>query len=90
MIRAPRPALLHELPETGEIALCDLGSERLVVLNPIGAAVWQLLDGQRSIEEIVALVSETLGVDAPRVRADVEAFIESLDAQGLLEPLALA
>lgn len=85
MIPKPRPAVVHELPETGETVLCDLEGARLVVLNAVGAAVWSLLDGARSIDAIVDVIVETLGAERDVVRRDVEAFVASLAAQGLVD-----
>jgi hypothetical protein len=68
----------------GELVLLDTSSGALHVLNPIGAAVWAELDGQRDIATIVADLSDAAGADVDRVREDVMAFLAQLGSGGLL------
>jgi hypothetical protein len=73
-----KPAVLHEVAETGETVLCKIDGARLLVLNDVGAAVWHLIDGRRSLEDITALVIESLPADPAIVRRDVAAFLDTL------------
>lgn len=84
---APRraPAVLHEVPETGETVLCKVDGGRLLVLNDVGAAVWHLIDGQRSVDDIADVVVQTLSADPVEVRHDVEAFLRQLREHELVE-----
>jgi hypothetical protein len=68
----------------GELVLLDTTSGALHVLNPIGAAVWSELDGQRDVDTIVADLSAAAGADVDRVREDVMSFLEQLGRGGLL------
>jgi len=68
----------------GELVLLDTSSGALHVLNPIGAAVWSELDGQRDVEKIVAALSDAADADIDRVRKDVMSFLEQLGSGGLL------
>lgn len=88
MIPQRLPAVVHELAETGETILCDVDGARLLVLNDVGAAVWYLIDGRRSVDEIVSLVVSTLDADRAVVTRDVAAFLAELETQGLIEPRA--
>lgn len=62
---------------------------RAATLNATGYAVWQMIDGRRSIDIILAdllrSASWTPSVDPEVVAADVRAFIEELRVQGFLE-----
>ncbi len=80
-----RPALSHEVSETGEVVLFDEQGNQLLLLNQVGAAVWQLLDGARTIRQIVEVVVETLPADPAQVEHDVIEFLKSLAAHGLVE-----
>jgi hypothetical protein len=68
----------------GELVLLDTSSGTLHALNPIGAAVWSELDGQRDVETIVADLSAAARADVDRVRGDVMSFLEQLSRGGLL------
>ena len=57
----------------------------LVVLNPTGRCVWELLADDRSPDEIAAAVAGRFAVDPERARADVRAFLDELGRMGLLE-----
>ncbi|MCZ7681113.1 MAG: PqqD family protein [Sandaracinaceae bacterium] len=82
---APRrkPAVVHEIG--AETVLCKVEGGRLLVLNEVGGAVWHLIDGHRSVEEIAALVVESLPADPVRVRRDVTAFLDALAEHDLVE-----
>ncbi len=78
-----KPAVVHEIDD--ETVLCNVDGGRLLVLNDVGAAVWHLVDGHRSIEDITALVIESLPAEAEQVRIDVAAFLDALAAHDLIE-----
>ena len=69
--------LLVILPERG----------KFVVLNGTGADVFRLVDGQRTLEEIAAALSERYGVPLEQARADVLPFAEELLDQGVVRGL---
>jgi SynChlorMet cassette protein ScmD len=50
--------------------------------NPVGVAVWKLLDGKKSLLEIVAEIKDRFG-DAPAAIGDeISAFVERLYENG--------
>ena len=52
--------------------------------NPVGVAVWKLMDGKRSLEEIVAKIQEQF-VDVPDAAAkEVTAFVKDLVKRGFV------
>lgn len=77
-------AEVHELSEQGETALYDRAGARLVVLNAVGAGVWHLSDGTRTIDEIVDDIVAVLPAERQRVTEDVRAFLTELEASGLI------
>lgn len=59
--------------------------ERGLALNEIGYAVLKLCDGNTSVSEMVAALSERFAADAATVQADVVAFLLQLAQRGLIE-----
>jgi hypothetical protein len=73
-------AVSYELPGTEDVALFDETSSALVLLNDVGAAVWELLDGARSVSDIVEFVLEVRGQveERPSIERDVRAFLQEM------------
>ena len=55
------------------------------VVTGIGAFIWELLDGARSLQTIVAAIVERYDVGVDEARADLFAFVERLSAAGIAE-----
>lgn len=62
----------------------DRPAEPPLVLTGSCAVIWTAVDGERGVDEIVALVAEEYGVGADVVGRDVRAFLEDLVARGVL------
>ena len=85
----PRPqadVICEEVPETGECVLLRPGAGRVLALNALGAAVWEILDGARGSRELAALLAEAAEVTLERAQADVEALLARLEEEGFLAP----
>ena len=53
-------------------------------INPVGVAVWNLIDGRRSVDDIVVSVQEQFS-DVPEAAAgELAAFIASLAEKGFV------
>lgn len=63
--------------------VADLDS--VVALNPVASRVWELLDGQRSIDAIVETICDEYEVTPEAARADVDEFVRSLEEAELIE-----
>lgn len=61
-----------------------------LVLNPTGSLVWQCLDGEVSLAELITEFSEELNLDAAVVEQDVVGFVRSLGNAGLLTGVGIA
>ena len=82
-IGPPSPQILEtEIAE--EISLYDPLTENVVVLNATASDIWRLSDGESNLEEIVDLLAAAYGVEAHRIRGEVEETIRNFHAQGLL------
>ena len=69
------------VPVRGRVG--DLDS--IYTVNEIGTTIWELIDGKRSIGEIADAIGEAYEVAPEEARRDVEEFIGSLEAEGLIE-----
>jgi hypothetical protein len=74
---APAPGIVGQIvQDEAVIVLPDSGEVK--VLNEVGATIWTLADGSRSVREIAAQVYEQYDVDLSRAEADVLAFVAEL------------
>lgn len=51
-------------------------------INPVGVAIFKLLDGSRSLEEIVGEVKRQFAETPERIEDEVRAFVAALVAKG--------
>ena len=70
----------------GEGVILSLDTKVLRGLNAVGARVWELIDGHRSIEAISREIAREFEVEPSRAVADAETFVRDLLARGLVEP----
>ena len=77
----------RELPD-GECVLLAADGSRALVLNPVGAVVWQLCDGVRRGDDIAGVIAGHFRhVDPASVRRDVGAVLDELARAQLIEDL---
>ena len=69
----------------GDAVVYDELQETTHLLNPTGAIVWNLLDGETRIDELSADLAAAFGVGVEEVLADVVALVHELGQRGLLE-----
>ena len=72
----------------GDAVVYDELQETTHLLNPTGAIVWGLLDGETRLDELSADLAEAFGVGVEEVLADLVALVRELDQRGLLEHIA--
>jgi hypothetical protein len=82
-VPVPRPSVAA-VELDGETVLLEQTTGAMHLLNPVGTAVWSSLDGRRTIDGLVALLSDEAGADPGTVRRDVAAFVHELAVAGLL------
>ena len=74
----------------GENLLVPIGAQvmdlnGLVTLNETAVYVWELLEKERTADELAASVAEQFGVDLETAQKDVQVFLEEIKEMGLLE-----
>jgi transcription initiation factor TFIIIB Brf1 subunit/transcription initiation factor TFIIB len=53
-------------------------------LNEVGTRIWQLIDGKRTIKEIIKRVYKEFDVSKERVESNIIEFIDKIKKKGLL------
>jgi hypothetical protein len=67
-----------------EALVVDVKGGLLYPLNSVGARIWNLCDGARSVDEIVGLLTGEFEAPEPTIRADAIEFIERLAGANLI------
>lgn len=72
----------------GEAVLFDTAQGMMRQLNPLATELWERLEREHTIAELVAFVTGSYDVPEDRARADIEAFLAALSERRLVEALA--
>ena len=71
--------------EGGELALMNADDTTLILLNPLGAAVWELCQQPQSVQSLTSTLLECFAdVEEAVVRADVKSFVARLKDLGVV------
>ena len=70
-----------------EAVLLDLDEGEVLRLNPVGAEIWNAIDGTRTVAEIVAHICRTFEVSHRTARRDAQQFLKQLLRHELVEEL---
>ena len=68
----------------GEIVLLHPARNILIYSNQTSALIWQLCDGQRSVDKIVEILSAVYPESKTEIAIDVPQTIQTLVARGAL------
>jgi coenzyme PQQ biosynthesis protein PqqD len=71
----------------GETVLLNLDSGMYFALNEVGARIWELCDGTRTVAEIVTSICEEYAAPEEVIRADVNELLSALSAEQLVAAL---
>lgn len=82
-IPAHAPDVISRLMD-GEAVLVDPVRGKVRVLNPVGAAIWELADGQRDIAALAQAVAAEYDVPLAQAETDVSAFCTDLVGRGVM------
>lgn len=64
--------------------IVDSRQGKLFTLNDVGAAIWVMLDGSHTVEDIVERVQASFLVEAERARQDALAFLDVLEEKRII------
>ncbi|MBU7007242.1 PqqD family protein [Phosphitispora fastidiosa] len=68
----------------GEAVIMDPQQGKVLALNEVGSFIWELLDGARSKEDILAEICREFNVGREVAAADLEEFIAVLKSKSLV------
>ena len=68
-----------------EVVALDVETATYLSANPSGRLLWRALASGATRDELVSCLLDEFEIDAERAGADVDAFIDELSQQGLLE-----
>jgi hypothetical protein len=71
------------VPVYGQVA--DM--ESIFTLNEVGARMWSLFDGQRTVAEVCSAVLEEYDATPAEVEADIQELVETLVGIEALQPV---
>ena len=69
----------------GEAIVVEVDRGEIIHLNETGAEIWNVLDGERSVSEIISHIFNTFEVPEEDADKDTRDFIGQLIEMGLLE-----
>lgn len=68
----------------GEAFIVLPQSHQYKILNQVGTRVWELIDGVRTVDDMVKVIVEEYDIPAETARKDVADFINDLRENGML------
>ncbi len=72
----------RRLDQEAVVVLPDRGEVK--VLNEVGAQIWALADGSRTVQEIAAAICQEYDVPPAVAEADTLSFLATLQQKGLI------
>jgi hypothetical protein len=79
----PNPNIIGRiLDNEAVLVLPDKG--KVKVLNEVGARIWELVDGARSVRDIAAAICAEYDVDVDQAQLDTLAFLDELETKGMV------
>ncbi len=80
-----RVATLVEEEADDDLLLADFRRSQMHMLNPTAAVVWDLCDGENSVEEIAGLIAEHFSLQVTDVLGDVEKVLGGFRENAMIE-----
>ncbi len=75
--------LSHEIDDQAVLVLPLTG--KVKVLNQVGAFIWDKIDGQTSLAELIEAVANIFDVERPMAEQDVVSFLKDLQQKEMIE-----
>ena len=84
--RSSSPQVVQEMID-GEVVIVNMDNGTYYSTQNLGAAIWQLLLLNKTVDEIVAEICGRYGAEsAERIARDVHYIVDSFEKEGLLSP----
>lgn len=76
--------ILLAAPMGDELAMMDTEKGKYLVLDRVGSIIWGMIGEPLRIDDLLSRLEEKFDVTSEQCRADVEQFLTSLEARGLI------
>jgi len=83
-VAARRDSVVCTELDSGEVVLLDLDSKFYYSANETGRTVWGLIDGRRSVRDVVTGTAEAYEGESENIQDGVMQFLHDLLAEGLI------
>jgi hypothetical protein len=84
-LRKPKPVTDYQMEMIdGEAVILHPSSTKVLYTNPSGALVWDLCNGERTVDEIIASITATFPEAAAQIPTDVQEALEGFIAAGVM------
>jgi len=84
MIPEKNPDLMWRSLDDGTVIINPEQGD-VKVLNNVGARVWELVDGQRSVSQIAQEITQDYEVSLDEANKDLQDYLQVMIGQGLLQ-----
>ena len=68
----------------GQATVVLPGRSEINVLNEIGSLIWDRIDGERTVGQILEAVLDAYEIDSEQARSDMLDFLSSLQEHGMV------
>ena len=68
----------------GQATVVLPGRSEINVLNEIGSLIWDRIDGERTVGQILQAVLDAYEIDSEQARSDMLDFLSSLQEHGMV------
>jgi hypothetical protein len=75
-------------PVDQELVILNLARNHYISLDEIGRRIWELLETQRSVEDLCRQLSQEFDATAEQISADVLPSLKELESEGLVSVVA--
>ena len=63
----------------------ELNSANIIILNPVSGLIWEKLQTECTLSQLVKAVTENFSIDAVTAQSDIEEFLQTLKDNNILE-----
>jgi len=85
---SPKPGVIASMVEEEAVVLLAEKAQ-VKVLNTVGARIWQLADGTKTVRDIINHIVNEYDVDTQQAEPDIIEFLDLLWEKGMIELLTI-
>lgn len=63
----------------------ELNSSSIVILNPVSGLLWEMLENECALTQLIEAVTGSFSVDEATAKSDIEEFLQMLEKSDLLQ-----